>query len=99
MATGRTAGQKVADAKAAFEILREAVTDDSVRAMSDSVNKAMADAAASGNAALYEEWVRAGITITRLVSANDRAALIAAALITQSGVSRPNLDVIEEGTE
>ena len=54
-------------------------------------------AASAGDVQAYAALVQAALNLTRVVAANDRAAMIAAVMLTQSGVSRPQLDVIDGG--
>jgi hypothetical protein len=40
--------------------------------------------------------IQLGVQVSKIVAANDRAAAIAAAMLVQSGVSRPVIDVEDE---
>lgn len=80
-----TVEEKVADWLKAFNAIRYELTSDATRAMMDLT------AADSVTA------INLGIQMARITYANDRAASITAAMLTQSGVSRPVIgDIIEE---
>lgn len=44
----------------------------------------------------YITAVNASLQVSRIVRADARTAAIVAAMLTQSGVSRPTIDVVEE---
>jgi len=97
MAQYRSLSDKIADARRAYEALRDDLTSDTLRAMGETTTKAQAEAAEAGDISRYAAWVDASINVQRVIAANDRAAMIAAVMLTQSGVSRPQLDVIDGG--
>lgn len=90
----RTTGEKIADTVTAFNVLRDEVTPQPMR---DLINGMTSIPTEGADAAAYASLVQSSIHLARIVSANDRAAMMAAAIITQSGVSRPTLDVIDGG--
>lgn len=95
MRTTRTISDKIGDALQAYNAFRDELTPDVTRETLASMTGAQQQAAAQvGDVQAYAALVQAAITLQRLISANDRAALVAAVLLTQSGVARPNLDVI-----
>lgn len=99
MTQNRTVDQKAADAVRAYKLLREEVSQPELRAMftktMETANGALAEydpaseVAAAKALATYHALVQDAILIGRQLAANDRAAMMAAAVITQSGVSRP----------
>lgn len=95
MAQQRTLPERVADVKTTFAQFSELLTTQDMRELREQWQSAQASAAQSGNGQLYAELVAATLSLQRIVAANDRAALIAAVLATQSGVARPILDVID----
>jgi hypothetical protein len=99
MTQQRTVAAKVADANQAFEAFRDALTPPDMRRIHDEMTGAAKQQAAAeeGNVQAYVDLLQASLSLRRVVSANDRAALIAAVMLTQSGVSRPQLDVIDGG--
>lgn len=98
MATQRSLTDKIADARRAYEVLRDELTTDVMRSVLNDMTGAQMQAAASvGDVQAYAALVQASLNLQRVVSANDRAAMIAAVMLTQSGVSRPQLDVIDGG--
>lgn len=98
--TTRTVTDKVADAMQAFNAFRDELTPEATRNVLHSMTGAQQQAAAeAGDVQAYAALVQAALNLQRLISANDRAALVAAVLLTQSGVSRPNLDIIEGDAE
>ena len=100
MRTARTTSDKIADALQAFNAFRDELTPDVMRDTLNSMTGAQQQAAAqAGDVQAYAALVQAALNLQRLISANDRAALVAAVLLTQSGVSRPNLDIIEGDAE
>lgn len=99
MAQQRTLPEKVEDVKTTYYQFRELLTPEEMRRIHDSMTGAAQQQAAAevGNVQAYADLIQASLSLRRVVSANDRAALIAAVLATQSGVARPQLDVINEG--
>jgi hypothetical protein len=80
----------------AFNAFRDELTPDVMRDTLNSMTGAQQQAAAEvGDVQAYAALVQAALNLQRVIAANDRAALVAAVLLTQSGVARPNLDVIE----
>ena len=80
--------QRIVDAAQAFDALRQEITPQALRELTALAN-------ASGNA----NEINLGVAVAKIVYANDRAALIAAAMITSSGVSRPMVDIGSEDRE
>lgn len=100
MRTTRTITDKIVDATQAYNAFRDELTPEVMRETLNSMTGAQQQAAAQvGDVQAYAALVQASITLQKIISANDRAALVAAVLLTQSGVSRPNLDVIEGDAE
>lgn len=98
MANQRTLTEKVEDVKTTFAQFAELLTHPTKRAVLENMTGAQMQAAAgSGDVQAYAALVQASLQLDRVVAANDRAALMAAVLATQSGVSRPSLDVIDGG--
>jgi hypothetical protein len=96
MAYQRTLPEKVQDVKTTFAQFAEWLTADPLRQLTDQANEAASLAATQGDYKTYAEMVQARIQVQRVVSANDRAALFAAVMATQSGVARPNLGVSDD---
>jgi len=84
-----TVDEKIGDWLKAYNAIRYEVTDEALRMMVDLTR---------GNPdEVGMTQINIGIQMARIVYANDRAAAIAAAMLTQSGVSRPVVgDIIEE---
>lgn len=98
MAQQRTLPEKVQDVKTTYEQFRELLTTPNMRSVLENMTGAqMAATAATGDVQAYAALVEASLRLNSLVSANDRAALMAAVMATQSGVSRPQLEVIDGG--
>lgn len=94
MATTRSVNEKVSDTLRAFETLRHELTPDAMRALIKRMSEQQPDDTL--DVAGYASLVNASMQLARVVAANDRAAMMAAAMITQSGVSRPILNSEEE---
>ena len=98
MTQQRSLTDKIADARRAYEVFREELTPPNMRSVLDNMTGAqMTATASSGDVQAYAALVEASLRLNSLVSANDRAALMASVMLTQSGVSRPSLEVIEGG--
>lgn len=98
MANYRTLPEKVQDVKSTFAQFQELLTSENTRSVLEHMTGAQMQAtAATGDVQAYAALVEASLRLHSLVSANDRAALMAAVMATQSGVSRPSLEVIEGG--
>lgn len=69
----------------AFNAVRAELSPPALRAMLDLT---VADSVTS---------INLGIAMARITYSNDRAAAVVAGMITQSGITRPTLDVIEGG--
>lgn len=97
-AQGRTPRQKSADTITVYEEFRDQLTGPVKRQVLNDMTGAMQQAAASvGDVQAYAALVQASLTLDRVISANDRAALLAAAIVTQSGVVRvPQLEVVSD---
>jgi len=88
---------KIADTIQAYNVYREELTPENMRQVLEKMTGGQQQAAAqAGDAQAYAALVQASLQLQRLVFANDRAALIAAVMTTQSGVSRPIIDTSEE---
>lgn len=85
----RSITDKIADARRVAEAFRDDMTPDKMRDMVAMVTDQQHQAAAEGNVEAYAELVRASIGLMEIMYRNDRAALLAAAIITQSGVVKP----------
>jgi hypothetical protein len=84
MAQHRTNDQKVADVKYVFDLLRDEVTPPILRQMMAAMTPK--------DPTNFEQnlaFLQGSFQLARLISANDRAAMIAAAMLTQSGVVKP----------
>jgi len=98
MSTYRSRTDKIADALGAYNVFRDELTPDIMRTVHNNMTGAQQQAAAeAGDVQAYAALVQASLSLTRIVAANDRAAMIAAVMLTQSGISRPQLDVIDGG--
>jgi hypothetical protein len=82
MTTNRTTEDKVADWLTAYRAIQYELTPQGFRALT-------AMAAPVEGAAFDPALVHLGIDVSRIVFANDRTASITAAMLTQSGISRP----------
>jgi hypothetical protein len=91
----RTTEDKVSDWYTVFGAVRDELTPAPFRGLIDKMTNF--PVAEGTDAAAYASLVQSSMGIARLISANDRAAAVVAAMLTQSGVSRPQLDVIEGG--
>lgn len=100
MRATRTTPDKIADAMQAYQAFRDELTPDVMRDTLNHMTGAQQQAAAEvGDVQAYAALVQAALNLQKVIAANDRAALVAAVLLTQSGVSRPNLDVINGDAE
>jgi hypothetical protein len=95
MAQQRTVNDKIADARMAYNVFRDELTDAKMRQVVADMTDAKAEIAAKGDFTAYAGLVQASIQMHRVVAANDRAALMAAVMATQSGVTRLTADVTE----
>jgi hypothetical protein len=90
MTTQRTPAQKALDTLSVYEQFRDAITTERMRGLlNDMTGEQMQDVAKSGDVQAYAALVQASLSLQKLVSANDRAALLGAAIVTQSGVVKP----------
>lgn len=95
--SNRSPGQKASDAREVFLLLRDEVTPPIMRELLDSMTNAQKQAAVNmGDAQAYAALVQAALQLQRVIAANDRTVMVAAAMLTASGVSRP---IIETGSE
>ena len=95
--TARTPSQKAADTVTVYEEFRDQLTPANKRQVMADMTGAMQQAAAEvGDVQAYAALVQAAITLDRVISANDRAAMLAAAIVTQSGVVKPVINTDEE---
>lgn len=81
MTAKRDAVEIVSDWVTVFRALREEITPAVLRDLAALRNSANDDE--------HQPAIAVGMAATRIVFANDRAAAIAAAMMTQGGVSRP----------
>lgn len=97
MPQARTLEDKVSDAVKAYSVFREELTPPQVRGLITAMtNVSLKEDAKPEEVTAYASLVQSSMGLARLVSANDRAALIAAVMATQSGVSRPIISTDEE---
>jgi hypothetical protein len=97
MSNVRTPQQKADDARAVFLLLRDEVTPPIMRELLDSMTNAASQSAAQvGDVQAYAALVQASLQLQRVIAANDRTVMVAAAVLTASGVSRPMLDTGDE---
>jgi hypothetical protein len=97
MAPQRTVNDRIADALIAYNVFREELTPENMRSVLEDMTGAQKQAAAEkGDVQAYAALVQASLSLQRLVFANDRTAMLAAVMATQSGVSRPTLEIVED---
>lgn len=85
MAQQRTLPEKVQDTKSTYAQFREMLTPPEMRGVLENMVGAMQQSAAdTGDVQAYAALVTASLNLQRLVSANDRVALLAATML-QSG--------------
>lgn len=99
MTATRTPQEKVGDWNAAFEPIRDSITTHEMRAMQSAMTEVQVPKTTDDIGA-FQAWValvQETVKLSRLIAANDRAAAIAAAMLVQSGVSRPVISTDEEG--
>src|SRR3954470_1869018 len=89
MTQQRKGAAKIAGARQAFAAFRDEITDETLRQWMATLNEAATNATTAGNMDAYVELVRLSLQVQRVIAGNDRSALLAAVLATQSGVSRP----------
>ena len=96
MANQRTLSEKVQDVRTTFTQFQEWLTPPEQRDLLATLTgpEMQVKAAESGDFTAYTELVNASLSLSRIVAANNRAALIAAVLTTASGVARPILDAV-----
>lgn len=88
MAT-RTLTEKVADIKSTYEQFAELLTPPNMRSVMENMTGAQQQAAAQqGDVQAYAALVQASLNLQRVIAANDRAALIAAAMVAGAGGTR-----------
>jgi hypothetical protein len=97
MPTPRTVSDKIADTRRAYEAFRDELTTPDLRAMlllttGPEAQAQMVKVAESGDYESYRQLVQTSLSAQRIVSGNDRAAMLAAAMVTQSGVVKPVID-------
>jgi hypothetical protein len=88
MGAQRTLPEKVQDIKTTYAQFAELLTAEALRSLTDGANEAAAEAAKEGDLRLYSDMVQARIQVQRVVSANDRAALIAAVMANSGAPAR-----------
>jgi len=96
MSTLRSRTDKIADALGAYNVFRDELTPEVMRNVLGNMTDAQR-AVDVGDVQAYAALVQASLQLQRVIAANDRAALVAAVLLTQSGIARPQLDVIDGG--
>lgn len=97
MASQRTLPEKVADTKSTYAQFSEILTPPETRGILGNMVGAMQQAAAeAGDVQAYAALVQASLSLQRLVSANDRVALIAATML-QSGTPARLIPLDPEG--
>lgn len=82
MSTARTVIQRVSDWQIAFNIIRSELTPEIHRTVLDTMEKIEG-----------VHQLRSYIDLSRAVMGNDKGAGIIAAMLTQSGISRPTFEV------
>lgn len=93
MSINRSVPAKVGDWLTAYNAIREEITPPAMRVM---LSHLSIPENASPEPGDYVKVVQASIALARLVCANDRAASVVAAMLTQSGVSRPTVEVNDD---
>lgn len=100
-ARNRTLDEKLTDYDIAFAHVQQTIVPDGLREAITAIGSIpvpTGNPASDGDAfAAYASLVQSTLHLARLVAAGDRAAAVVAAMLTQSGVARPTLDVIEGG--
>lgn len=101
MSRDRSVQDKVADWMTAFEAIKAELTPAPLRVMMRQLTEAVPPEGTDDldQVKAYVERVNVATALSRLIFTNDRAASVTAAMLTQSGVSRPQLDVIDGGAE
>lgn len=95
MSTYRTPQQKANDARDAYLILREEVTLPEMRSVLGAMTSQQTAAAAVGDIQAYAALVQAALKLQSIIAANDRVVMVAAAILTSSGVTRPSIETGE----
>ena len=94
MTRNRTTAEKVGDWLAAYNAIREEVTPTPLRTMLNGFSGAIGEATSPAEAIAV---LQSSMALARLISANDRMAAIAAAMLTSSGgAARPVMEVLGE---
>jgi len=94
MTQNRTVAEKVSDAIRVYDQLRAEITTPEMRALITKMTSMQPGE--KDDMAAYAALVQASLQLARVVAANDRTAMLAAAMLTQSGVSRPVITTDEE---
>lgn len=94
MARERTVDEKVGDWQRAHRMIAEELTPPALRQMMTTLTGVVPPEGTDDLDQLrsYIETVNSAMGIARVVFANDRAAGVVAAMLVQSGVSRPIID-------
>lgn len=93
----RTPAQRAADTISVFEQFRDQLTKEDARNILTEMTTRMAtEASLAGDVQAYANLVQSSLSLARYIGANDRAAMLAAAIVTQSGVVRPQLELVDE---
>lgn len=88
MAQPRSPEQKAADAQKVFDLLKDSVTPPGMREVLGRMTEAQ-KVAEVGDVQAYAALVQAALQLQRVVAANDRTVMLAAAILTSGGVARP----------
>jgi hypothetical protein len=88
--TVRTREQKLADAKFAFDVLRQELSSEPLRLLITKLSEYPAPPQDGNYEAItaYASLVQGSMTLAQIAAANDRAALTAAVHLMDSGVAR-----------
>ena len=84
MTTNRSVPQRIADTAQAFQALRDELTPQPLRDVITLLTTQKPDE--NTDVAAYASLVQSSLSLARLIAANDRAAMMSAAVITASGV-------------
>lgn len=81
----RTVSDKIGDWNTAYNAVRDEITLPQIRQVVTTLTQVPADIELGA----YVQVLNSAMALARMVAANDRAAGIIAAMLTQSGVTRP----------
>jgi len=94
MALPRTMEQKLKDASQAYEVFSKTLTPDPMRGLINKLTEVEVNQEDPSFMGAYASLVQSSMSIARVIGANDRAALVAAVMLTSGGISRP-INVID----